>query len=96
MEKDNQLSDRIEKKVDALSESIEKSKISEYVDIMENKKRLLYINFIIGVTRGFGMAVGFTILGALAVYLLRMIIDLNLPLIGDFIADIVKIVQENL
>lgn len=92
----NKLSDKIEKKVDELSEIIEKSKISEYVDLMENKKRLLYINFIIGLSRGFGMAVGFTILGALAIYILRMIIDLNLPLIGDFIADIIKIVQENL
>lgn len=92
----NQLSDKIEKKVDKLSADIEKSKIGEYVDLMNDKKRLLYINFIIGLSRGFGMAVGFTVLGALAIYLLRMLIDLNLPLIGDFIAELVKIVQENL
>ncbi len=92
----NQLSDRIEKKVDKLSENIEKSKIGEYVDLMNDKKRLLFINFLIGISRGFGMAVGFTLLGALAIYLLRMLIDLNLPLIGDFIAELVKIVQENL
>ncbi len=92
----SQLSERIEKKVDELSENMERNKIREYVDLMNNKKRLLFINFIIGLARGFGMAVGFTILGALAIYILRMIIDLNLPLIGDLIAELVKIVQESL
>ena len=92
----SQLSEKIEKKVDELSESMERNKIREYVDLMDNKKRLLFINFIIGLARGFGMAVGFTILGALAIYVLRMIIDLNLPLIGDFIAELVRIVQESL
>lgn len=83
-------------KVEDISLTLEKTKIAEYVDLMENKWRLLYINFVAGLARGFGMAVGFTLLGALAVYGLNRIIELNLPVIGDFIADIVKIVQENL
>ncbi|MTI47753.1 DUF5665 domain-containing protein [Sporosalibacterium faouarense] len=87
---------RVENKVEELSDLLENSRMTEYVEMMGDKKRLLFINFIIGIVRGFGMAIGFTILGALAIYILRMIIDLNLPLIGDFIAEIVKIVQENL
>lgn len=90
------INNSIQKKMDDLSDLLEKNKIAEYVELMENKKRLLFINFLIGIVRGFGMAIGFTILGALVIYLLRWIIDLNLPLIGDFIAEIVKIVQENL
>ncbi|WP_425445995.1 DUF5665 domain-containing protein [Dethiothermospora halolimnae] len=88
--------DKLEEKVEELSISIEKSKISQYVDLMDNKWRLLYINFISGIARGFGMAVGFTLLGAIVIYLLQKIIELNLPLIGDFIAEIVKIVQNSL
>lgn len=42
------------------------------------------------------MAIGFTILGALAIYFLNKIISWNIPLIGDFIAEIVRIVQERL
>ncbi len=92
----NKMNDRLGKKVDDLSLSIEKAKIGEYVDLMNDKKKLLYINFVIGIVRGFGMAIGFTILGALVIYILQMIIDLDLPLIGSFISEIVKIVQENL
>lgn len=86
----------LEKKIHEIALQLEKAKIAEYVDILNNRKRLLYINFIGGLARGFGMAVGFTVLGAFVIYLLQKMISWNLPLIGDFIADLVKIVQENL
>ena len=75
----------IEKKIDDIALNLEKSKIGEYVDLFNNRKKLLYLNF--------GMAVGFTILGALVVYFLQRLIKLNIPLIGSFIAEIVNIVQ---
>jgi hypothetical protein len=84
------------KKIEEIADTLEKAKIAEYVDLMDNKWRLLYINFIGGLARGFGMAIGFTILGALIIYILQKIIAWNLPLIGGFISEIVKIVQENL
>ena len=86
----------IEKRIEQLATNLEKAKIHEYVDFIGNKRRLLYINFIGGLARGFGMAIGFTVLGAIAIYILQKIITLNIPLIGDFIAELVKIVQENL
>lgn len=88
--------DEFYKKIDEIALSLEKTKITEYVDLINNRKRLLYVNFIQGLARGFGMAVGFTILGALILYFLQQLIKLNIPLIGDFITEIVKIVQENL
>lgn len=86
----------IYKKIEDIAIKLEKTKIAEYVDIMNNKWRLIYINFIAGLARGFGMAIGFTILGALTLYMMQRMITWNLPLIGDFIAEIVKIVRENL
>lgn len=88
--------ENIEEKLDKISITLEKAKIGEYIDLINNRKRLLYINFIQGLARGFGMAIGFTALGALFIYLLQSLIKLNLPLIGDFITELVKIVQENL
>lgn len=88
--------DEFYKKIDEIALSLEKTKITEYVDLINNRKRLLYVNFIQGLARGFGMAIGFTILGALILYFLQQLIKLNIPLIGDFITEIVKIVQENL
>ena len=86
----------IEKRIEQIATNLEKAKIHEYVDFISNKRRLLYINFIGGLARGFGMAIGFTVLGAIAIYILQKIIAWNIPLIGDFIADLVRIVQENL
>lgn len=88
--------EELEKKLDEIALSLEKTKIFEYVDLINNRKRLLYINFIQGLARGFGMAVGFTLLGALIIYFLRQLIKLNLPIIGDFISEIVRIVLEKL
>lgn len=93
MSDDNQTIDRLIKKIDELSVKIEKMKLAEYVDLLHNPKRLLYINFIGGVARGLGIAVGFTILGAIVIYFLQRLVLLNLPLIGDFIADIIRMVQ---
>jgi hypothetical protein len=75
---------------------MEKMKLAEYVNLLENPRRLLYINFIAGVARGLGIAVGFAILGAVIIYVLQRIVALNLPVIGKFIAEIVTIVQTNL
>lgn len=86
----------IEKRLEQLANNLERAKLHEYVDFVNNKKRLIYINFLGGLARGFGMAIGFTILGALAIYMLNKVISWNIPLIGDFIAEIVRIVQERL
>jgi len=80
-------------KIEALSLAMEKMNLAEYIHLLNRPGRLLYINFIAGVARGFGIAVGFALLGAVLVYLLQKLVVLNLPLIGDFIADIVEMVQ---
>ncbi len=93
---DDKIYDRLSQKIDELSLNIERLNLAEYVDILRNPKRLLYINFLGGVARGFGTAVGFTLLGALVIYILQRIVILRLPIIGTFIADIIKIVQKQL
>jgi len=87
---------RLNEKIDELSVNMEKMKLAEYIEMMENPRRLLYMNFMMGLVRGFGMAIGFTILAALVVWFMQRLLVLNLPLIGDFIADIVRLVQYEL
>lgn len=57
---------------------------------------MLMANFVGGLARGFGMAIGFTILGAIAIYILQIVVKWKLPIIGEFIREIVNIVQDNL
>lgn len=86
----------INKKIDKLSLNIEKMKLADYVYYLEHPRKLLIANFIGGLARGVGIAVGFTFLGALIIYLLQIVVKWNLPLIGAFISEIIEIVEENM
>ncbi|ADL07774.1 DUF5665 domain-containing protein [Thermosediminibacter oceani] len=93
---DERLLCELSRKIDELSIRIEKLNLAEYLEVLRNPKRLLYINFLAGVARGFGTAMGFTFLGAFILYVLQRIVILKLPVIGDFIAELVRIVQNEL
>lgn len=84
---------RLAEKVADLTTAMEKMNLAEYLALINRPVRLIYINFMAGIARGFGIAVGFALLGAILVYFLKQIMVLNLPVIGDFIADLVEIVQ---
>ncbi|SHE37196.1 hypothetical protein SAMN02746089_00161 [Caldanaerobius fijiensis DSM 17918] len=86
----------IEKKLDDMGIVMEKLKLVDYMELLQSPWRLFWLNFIGGVYRGLGMAVGFTILGAIVIYFLQKLVTLNIPVIGNVIAQIVKIVQQNL
>lgn len=83
----------LKEKVEKLSLDLEKMKLAEYIELLNRPFRLLYINFISGLARGVGIAVGFTIFGALVLYILQRLVVLNLPVVSDFIAEIVRLVQ---
>lgn len=96
MKSDRGLLEDISAKMDGMAVAMEKTGIAEYVDMLHNPRRLLVVNFWAGVVRGFGMAIGFTLLTALVIYLLQRLVVVNMPLIGDFIADIINIVRSQL
>ncbi len=89
----NKVLQALDDRVRELAINMEKMKLAEYVDLLEKPYKLMYVNFISGIARGFGIAIGFAILGAVIVMILQRLVSLNLPIIGDFIADLVKIVQ---
>ncbi|OAT85744.1 DUF5665 domain-containing protein [Desulfotomaculum copahuensis] len=95
-ERERHILEALRDKIDELALNMEKMKLAEYVDLLNKPRRLLYINFISGLARGLGMAVGFAILGAIMILVLQHLVRLNLPLIGGFIAEIVAIVQNRL
>ena len=71
---------------------IERSRIREYMMLTDSKRRLFLINFVAGLGKGFGQAIGFTILAGLALYILSTWV--NLPVIGEFIAKLINIVDQ--
>lgn len=85
-----------EKQLETYLCQLERLRLAEYIAYVDNRKRLLLSHFLSGLARGAGSAVGFTVLGAALLILLRHLAEQNLPLIGDFLAQIVTIVQRRL
>ncbi|MFD2702738.1 DUF5665 domain-containing protein [Paenibacillus shunpengii] len=64
---------------------------AEFKDILENytspKKRIL-ANLTAGIARGLGMSVGTVLVLAILGWVLSLIVDMNLPVIGQYIAEL--------
>ncbi len=75
---------------------LERMHLPEYIRYLEDHGRFYRMHFLGGILRGMGSAIGFTILGAALVWLLQDLAQRNLPVIGDFLADIVNVVQRRL
>ena len=86
---------KIDNQLDKLIKILEKTNIIEISYILGDKKEILKRNIIAGIARGVGIGIGITIITAIIIYLLRKLIMLNIPVIGDYIADIVQIVEKS-
>ncbi len=65
-----------------LSNLLERAKIAEYVRMSERPIRLLFLNFLIGLARGFGFLIGASVMVAFFLYLLGKLVQL--PYIGEY------------
>lgn len=83
-------------KIEELLTAMERHSLAELIELFRRPRRMLWLSFVSGITRGFGIAVGFTIVGAVFLYTLGRIAQLNLPVIGEFVAEIARIVQGEL
>lgn len=88
--------EKLEETLIKVSDSLERAKIAEYVNLMNKPWRLIYLNLVGGLARGVGFAIGFTLLGALVIYILTRSFVLNLPIIGNFLGELVWIIQQYL
>ncbi len=82
-----------EDRMEAFIAAAERLRLDEYVRYESDVKRRLRDAFFQGVARGLGTMVGFAVLGALALYLLQDLAQRNLPVISDFVARVVYLVQ---
>ena len=86
----------VKEKISQWMEATERLRLAEYIQYVDNKKRMLFLQFIGGLARGLGTAVGFTVLGAIVILILRNLASRNLPVIGDFLAKLVNLVQDKM
>ncbi len=86
----------LNKRLAKVAEDMERTQIADYVQLLNSPRKLVFTNLLAGTARGVGIAIGFTIFTGTIVYLLNLLGALNLPIIGDYIAELVKHVQRDL
>jgi Na+-transporting NADH:ubiquinone oxidoreductase subunit NqrD len=79
-----------------VEQKLEKANLAEFMQLIQNPVRLIFLNFLSGLARGFGIAIGLTIIASIFLVLLTRLASLNLPVIGKYIAELVRIVNQQL
>lgn len=79
--------------VQRLTDTLERMRLDEYLEYVSNRKRMIASSLLYGMVRGLGFAVGFSVLGALAIVLMKDIVLKNIPFISDFIAEVIHAIE---
>lgn len=95
MEYNEKLIQILENNIQNLNDTLTKNKIFELSEIIGNWKKFLLRNLTSGILKGVGIGIGFSIVTAIIVIILRRLITLNIPVISQYISDIIEIVQLN-
>lgn len=79
-----------------LTDTLERMHLDDYLEYVSNRRRMILNNLLYGAMRGLGFAVGFTVLGAIVVALLRLLVVRNIPVIGDFLAEVIHAIEKKM
>ncbi len=86
--------EKLAEQLEKFNKNLESMRIAEYVDLLQRPRRLLWLNFLSGIAKGLGAAFGATLVFALVLNLLSNLLVLNLPIISDWIAQIIRLVEQ--
>lgn len=86
----------LNKNVENLNKALTESNIIELLYILGKRREIIKRNLLAGIFRGVGIGIGVTLISSIIVIILQKAVKWNLPVIGEYIADIVDIVQKNL
>lgn len=87
--------DVLNKSISYLNKILQEGNFVELSYLIGNKKEMFTRNFFAGIGRGIGIGIGVTVITAILIIILQKIVTLNIPIIGEYIADIVEIVQKS-
>ena len=83
----------LDKSINKLNKMLQEGNFVELTYLLGNKKEIMIRNLIAGIFRGVGIGIGVTIITAILILFLQKIVALNIPVIGEYISDIVEIVE---
>lgn len=82
--------------VQRLTDTLERMHLDDYLEYVSNRRRMLWNNLLYGLARGLGFTLGFTVLGALVIVILRRLVLENIPVIGDFLAEVIHAIEKRM
>jgi len=85
-------------KIEKMVHNWEDARNTDTFLFMQNPRRTIFANLMIGISRGVGFVIGVSIIGAVAVTVIGWVLArfVTVPIIGEYIAIIVRSVQEYL
>lgn len=83
-------SGRITELTDKLIYVLERINLTDYIEYLENTNKLLFTNFLVGLARGVGYAVGFSLLGAVIIYVVIETGMVNVPAINEYLKNLLN------
>jgi hypothetical protein len=94
-EQEKTLITKLNDKIDKLAAHFEKATIQDYMKIVGNPWKVIGMNLMAGIMRGFGLAIGATIILAVIMIILTKVLSqlITLPLVGQQIAQLVEMVN---
>ncbi|MCM3716412.1 DUF5665 domain-containing protein [Halalkalibacter oceani] len=91
-EKRAEENERFEKLLNKLEEMTTNGRLKDMAYHFTNKKEVIKVNLLAGISRGVGLTIGTALFIALLVFLLSQMI--SLPVIGESIANLLEIVEQ--
>ncbi len=85
---------KLEKAINQLNKILQEGNFVEMSYLIGNKKDLIIRNLMAGIFRGVGIGIGVSVITAILLMFLQRIVSLNIPIIGEYISDIVEIVEK--
>lgn len=92
--KRSSLEEKLLFQLNKLNYVLNKNNVLDLIEIAGNPRKFLLRNLTSGIIKGIGAGIGFSIITAFIVFLLQRLIKLNIPVISEYISDIIEIVQK--
>ncbi len=67
--------------------------LRDYLYYLSDTKRIIVNNFLAGLSKGVGSAIGFLIVSGVILYFLTYLASRNLPVIGDLLQELVDFIK---
>src|SRR5579864_5773915 len=83
----------VTREIDRIAKIVERMNLGDYVGLLQRPGRLLWLNFLAGLSRGLGTILGATLLVSLIIAIMDRIIASNLPGVSHFFQDFVRLLQ---